>query len=455
MNQWFNLGIAFVVLATPVLLARTNASVGPVPPEVREKWKLDEFYQKCVMAGPLPIVGSDKPSDFALLETRYLVDKMLSGRPDILDALAERHAKVVVMAHNEYTTDLPEQRHMMPKVYWDSRARGMGGRTCSCAEENMLAFPNDPYSTENIFIHEFAHVIHDEAMRVVDPTFDQRLRATYTNAMARGLWQGTYAATNPGEYWAEAVQCWFDNNRFNDALHNHVYTRRQLLEYDPAVAKLCLEVFGDTPWRYHKPMDRPAAERAHLAGFDPGKSPRFRWRDMPMVDRPRVQIETAQGNIEVELYYKEAPLTVSNFLRYAHERLYNDGQFFRTVTLDNQPTNTVKIQVLQAEANLAKENEFYPAISLERTRDTGLKHLDGTLSMARNDPDTAQASFSICIGDQPELDFGGKRNPDGQGFAAFGRVTKGMELVRKIHAGPAEGQRLTPPWQIQRAVRLE
>jgi len=202
-------------------------------------------------------------------------------------------------------------------------------------------------------------------------------------------------------------------------------------------------------------MDRPAAERAHLAGFDPGKSPRFRWRDMPMVDRPRVQIETAQGNIEVELYYKEAPLTVNNFLRYAHERLYNDGQFFRTVTLDNQPTNTVKIQVLQAEANLAKENEFYPAISLERTRDTGLKHLDGTLSMARNDPDTAQASFSICIGDQPELDFGGKRNPDGQGFAAFGRVTKGMELVRKIHAGPAEGQRLTPPLEIQRAVRLE
>ena len=455
MIRLLKLAIAVACFVSPVLLAQTNANIGPVPAELREKWKLDEFYQKCVMAGPLPIVGSTNPSDFALLETRYLMDKMLSGRPDILNALAERRAKVAVMAHNEYTTDLPEQRGMKPKAYWDSRARGMGGRTCSCAEENMLCFPNDPYSTENIFIHEFAHVIHGEAMRALDSTFNGRLRAAYTNAMARGLWKGTYAATNPGEYWAEAVQCWFDNNRHDDALHNHVYTRKQLLEYDPDVAKLCREVYGDLPWRYQKPLERSPAERAHLAGYDFSKSPRFGWRDVPMIDRPRVQIETAQGNIEVELYYKEAPVTVSNFLKYVHERLFNDGQFFRAVTLDNQPTNTVKIQVLQAEANLAKESEFYPPIPLERTRDTGLKHLDGTLSMARNGPDTAQASFSICIGDQPELDFGGKRNPDGQGFAAFGRVTKGMELVRKIHAGSADGQALKPPFQIQRAVRLE
>jgi len=359
------------------------------------------------------------------------------------------------MAYNEYTTDLPEQRNMKPQVYWDSRARGMGGRTCSCAEENMLAYPGDPYATENIFIHEFAHVIHGEAMRALDPTFDGRLRAAYTNAMARGLWKGTYAAINPGEYWAEAVQDWFDNNRFNDALHNQVHTRAQLLEYDPAVAQLCREVYGDNSWRYQKPMDRPAAGRAHLVGFDSSKSPQFRWREVPMVDKPRVQIETAQGNIEVELYYKQAPITVSNFLRYAHERLFNDGQFFRTVTPENQPTNGVKIAVVQAEANLEKAKQFYPPIPLERTRDTGLKHLDGTLSMARNGPDTAQTSFSICIGDQPELDFGGRRNPDGQGFAAFGRVVEGMALVRKIHQSAAEGQGLNPPIQIQRVVLLE
>ena len=93
------------------------------------------------------------------------------------------------------------------------------------------------------------------------------------------------------------------------------------------------------------------------------------------------------------------------------------------------------------------------SIFLERTRDTGLKHLDGTLTMARDGPDTAQESFAICIGDQPDLDFGGRRNPDGQGFAAFGRVIRGMEVVRQIHALPAEGQQLTPPLKIQNAFR--
>jgi cyclophilin family peptidyl-prolyl cis-trans isomerase len=454
MFRFLTLTLALVGLAAQVVSAQTNR-VGPVPAEVRETWKLDEFYQKCVLAGPLPIVSSTNTSDYALLETRYIVDQMLSGRPDILNALAGRRAKVAVMAHDEYTTDLPEQRNMRPKVYWDSRARGMGGRTCSCAEENMLCFPNDPYSTENIFIHEFAHVIHGEAMRQLDPTFNQRLRSAYTNAMARGLWKGTYAATNPGEYWAEMVQDWFDNNRSNDALHNHVHTRKQLLEYDPEAAKLCHEVFGDIPWRYQKPMERPAAERAHLAGFDSSKSPRFHWRKVPMVAKPRVRIETALGNIEVELYYDQAPKTVSNYLHYVEGRLFNDGHFFRSVTLSNQPTDNVRIQVIQAEANLTKEAEFLPPIALERTRDTGLKHLDGTLSMARDGADTAQTSFSICIGDQPELDFGGQRNPDGQGFAAFGRVVEGMDLVRRIQAGRVEGQKLTPPVQIQRAVRLE
>jgi peptidyl-prolyl cis-trans isomerase A (cyclophilin A) len=169
---------------------------------------------------------------------------------------------------------------------------------------------------------------------------------------------------------------------------------------------------------------------------------------------PRVLIQTEAGDIEVELFPRQAPLTVTNFLRYAPKGFYAGGSFFRTVTMDNQPTNKVKIQVVQARANPAREKEFFPPIPLERTRDTGLRHLDGTLSMARDGPDTAQDSFSICIGDRPELDFGGKRNPDGQGFAAFGRVVKGMDVVRKLHASRADGQKLTPPIRIQRAIRL-
>ena len=114
----------------------------------------------------------------------------------------------------------------------------------------------------------------------------------------------------------------------------------------------------------------------------------------------------------------------------------------------------VRIAVIQAKADPAKEDEEYPPIPLERTRDTGLRHLDGTISMARLGPDTATQSFFNCVGDQPELDFGGRRNPDGQGFAAFGQVVEGMEVVRAIHALPTEGQRLNPSVPIQRAVRV-
>jgi cyclophilin family peptidyl-prolyl cis-trans isomerase len=429
------------------------AAVTAIPDSVREQNKLSAFYQKYIDLDGFPVLGSSNVSDFAMLESAWVIRQMLTNRADILRALATNKARLVVMAHNEYTTDIPEQANMTPKVYWDRRARGLGGRIASCAEENMLAFPGDPYSTENILVHEFSHVIHGVALRALDPTFNRRLREAYQSATNAGKWKGTYAATNPGEYWAEAAQSWFDNNRQNDALHNHVDTRAELKEYDPAVAKLCEEVFGDIAWRYKKPLDREPAGRAHLAGYDASKAPRFRWRAPAVPERPRVSIETALGTIEVELDAKAAPLTVTNFLRYVQAGLYNDGQFHRTVTLTNQPTNSVKIQVIQASANPAKTNEFFSPIKLESTRDTGLKHRDGTISMARAEVDSAQDHFFICIGDQPELDFGGKRNPDGQGFAAFGKVVRGMDVVRKIHNARADGQSLQPPVRIQRALR--
>jgi peptidyl-prolyl cis-trans isomerase A (cyclophilin A) len=291
-------------------------------------------------------------------------------------------------------------------------------------------------------------------LNTVDPGFEGRLQAAYAAARAGGLWQGTYAITSVGEYWAEGVQNWFDDNRENDALHNHVNTRAELKAYDPALAALCAEVFGDRPWRYLKPARRPPEGRAHLAGYQPAGAPRFRWRPAPVPAQPRVLIQTAQGDIELELDPVRAPLTVTNFLHYVHDGLFADGSFFRTVREDNQPTNQVKIAVIQAEANPARTNEFRAPIPLERTRDSGLRHRDGTVSMARLGPDTAQDNFFICVGEQPELDFGGKRNPDGQGFGAFGRVTKGMDVVRRIHQGPAREQQLTPPVRIQRAIRL-
>ena len=442
------------VIAQAPTSTNSIPKVNAVPGSLRESLNLSPFYQKYLDAAGLPVLGSTNVSDYAILEARWILLHMLSHRPEILQVMATNRARLVVMAHNEYTTDVPEQANQAPKVFWDRRARGLGGRIASCAEENLLCFPGDPYAAENILVHEFAHAVLNVGMRALDPAFKDRVRAAYRKAIDAGLWKNTYAATDVEEYWAEGVQDWFDNNRENDAQHNSVNTRAELKEYDPTLAALCAEVFGEIPWRYVKPMNRPAAEREHLAGFDPVKSPRFRWRETAVTDKPRVQLLTPLGEIEVELYAKEAPVTVTNFLRYVLEGFYRDGEFFRTVTMDNQPTNTVKIQVIQAQGVSSRQNELFPPILLERTRDTGLKHLDGTLSMARNGPDTAQESFSICIGDQPELDFGGKRNPDGQGFAAFGRVVKGMDIVRKIHESSASGQQLTPPIRIQGAFRV-
>jgi peptidyl-prolyl cis-trans isomerase A (cyclophilin A) len=167
-----------------------------------------------------------------------------------------------------------------------------------------------------------------------------------------------------------------------------------------------------------------------------------------------VQIDTAIGSITVELDAVRAPATTENFIRYVLEGFYSDGEFFRTVTLANQPDDAIKIAVIQAGASAEREDETYGPIALERTEETGMRHVDGTISMARSGLDSATHSFFICVGDQPELDFGGKRNPDGQGFAAFGQVVDGMDLVREIHAMPADGQSLDPPLSIQRAVRV-
>jgi peptidyl-prolyl cis-trans isomerase A (cyclophilin A) len=163
-------------------------------------------------------------------------------------------------------------------------------------------------------------------------------------------------------------------------------------------------------------------------------------------------IETDLGNIEAEVDGAHAPKTVANFLRYVDAGSYSGGMFHRTVKPDNQPNNSVKIEVIQA--GRAPSTAEFPPVPLERTSATGILHRDGVLSMARSGPDSAVSDFFICIGEQPSLDFGGKRNADGQGFAAFGRVTKGMDVVRKIQAQPSDAaQHLTPPVKIVRIVR--
>jgi len=247
------------------------------------------FYTQRLEAHGFPIVASDRVNPYALKEAAYLVDLMLAERPDVRKAMIQSGSRLCILAWNEFTTQQPEWEWLAlrpaagfpgiaPNDYYDARARGMGGSQtdpfCSCGEENLLCYPGDPYSTENILIHELAHNIHLRGMVNVDPTFDSRVKAAYDAAMQEGLWKGKYASVNHHEYFAEGVQSWFDDNRQDDHDHNHVNTREELVEYDARLAGLCREVFGETAFRYTKP---PTRLSEHLTGYDPSSAPEFLW----------------------------------------------------------------------------------------------------------------------------------------------------------------------------------
>jgi peptidyl-prolyl cis-trans isomerase A (cyclophilin A) len=176
---------------------------------------------------------------------------------------------------------------------------------------------------------------------------------------------------------------------------------------------------------------------------------------------PVVVFETEKGAIEVEVDTMHAPASAANFLRYVDGGSYTGGSVNRAVRPDNTTRHDVEIQVIQFQMNPARRGDGFPPIALERTNVTGLRHLDGAVSMARSGPDTATASFSIVIGNQPEMDFGGRRNPDGQGFAVFGRVVDGMDVVRAIQAaptgstGPYGSESLAPPIRVLAASRRQ
>ena len=272
------------VLLFSIQLAATAQNMNilePVfpPVTVRKTFNLDPFYERWIDVDGLPVVASAKVNPYAIKEAAYLIRQVIGHRPDVLQALAENNVRFAVMAYNELTTQIPEHSDLQPGDYWDRRARGLGSTPArpavSCGEENLLNYAGDPYSTENILVHEFAHAIHQMGLNTVDPGFEDRLEVAFDAAVEKGLWKDTYAITNKAEYWAEGTQSWFDTNRANDDQHNHVDTRDKLKEYDPALAALLTEVFGHRDWRYTQAVTR--THLTHLQGFDPEVSPKFEW----------------------------------------------------------------------------------------------------------------------------------------------------------------------------------
>ena len=171
--------------------------------------------------------------------------------------------------------------------------------------------------------------------------------------------------------------------------------------------------------------------------------------------KEKIIIRTELGEIQVRIDLVRAPVTSANFLRYIDAGLFDSTCFYRVVRPDNQPKDSVFIGVIQGGRYEDEETGGFPPIPHETTEATGIRHRDGVISMARWTPGTATSEFFICVGDQKDLDYGGRRNPDGQGFAAFGKVTKGMEVVRKIHSIQAPGQYLEKPVLILEIVRVE
>ncbi|HTR31994.1 MAG TPA: peptidylprolyl isomerase [Puia sp.] len=172
-------------------------------------------------------------------------------------------------------------------------------------------------------------------------------------------------------------------------------------------------------------------------------------------DIPHVVIQTQAGDIEVALYPRQAPKTVAAFLSYVDSGLYLKSRFYRVLNDENQPTGSDPSHLIQGgiwRTNHAKAVSL-PGVPHESTKLTHLSHTDGTISLARQAPGSGTTEFFIVIGDQPGFDYGGANNPDGQGYAAFGKVVKGMDVVKAIYGMPEEDQSFTPPVLIKNIVR--
>lgn len=171
---------------------------------------------------------------------------------------------------------------------------------------------------------------------------------------------------------------------------------------------------------------------------------------------PHIEIQTSKGDIEVELYPDQAPKTVQAFLSYIKAGHYKNSSFYRVLNNENQPSNAPKAELIQG--GLYRSNprvhDTLPGIPHETTQQTHIQHKSGVISLARLAPGTATSEFFICLGDQPGFDYGGENNPDKQGYAAFGKVVKGMDIVNKIYSQREEDQAFDPPVPIYNIVQL-
>ena len=238
----------------------------PLPLTVRDAFELDSLYQQWIDVEGFPVVASEKVNPYALKEAAWLIRQMIGHRPDVLQALVQNRARLSLIVHNEIPTQIPEYSDGRPNfLAYLMRGFGVGLRghpTVTLSEEHLLPDPDHSHFY-NAAIHGFAHSIHLSGLNTIDPAFDSRLKIAYDAAMEKGLWQGTYAASDRREYWAEGTQGWFHPKGGSSSFNGN--TRGALKAYDPRLAALLVEVYGDSEWRYTLPTAR--THLPHLQGF--------------------------------------------------------------------------------------------------------------------------------------------------------------------------------------------
>jgi hypothetical protein len=266
------------IVASPI-------QVVPIPDALREEFKIHPFYKKHLVIRGIPVIGAEQVTDYAFLECAWTLDHMLNGREKALRALVGAKVRVGIIGVQQYTMDIPENQRpsMMAKgAYHDRRSRGLGGLPmATCAEENLLNLRGDPYTRENITIHEFAHTLAS-ALRRTDRAWWDKLEDAYAAAKEKGIYGRSYASTNVQEYWAEGAQCWFAcANPRNSGGASY---REELKAKDEPLAALLTEVYGDTSWRYVKTDKRKAAaDTAHLASMNRAAYPVFSFENSPRI----------------------------------------------------------------------------------------------------------------------------------------------------------------------------
>ncbi|RYX85681.1 hypothetical protein EON83_04905 [bacterium] len=279
-----------------------------------------KFYTKYIDVKGMPVLASAVVADEALERTYSMVTHVLAGRPDVIAAMVKNGMYLIIIGRQQVYTDMPEYRHSRNPAYQNERVRGTGGKPTSFGEENVLCLSIDRYDDESIGVHEFCHTI-DSTLASIDPTWRERKNKAFRDATGKGLWKNTYAGSNPGEFWAEVAQSYFDCNRVNNWNHGPIGTREQLKAYDPETYELVRSAFQLSPeqdWRYSWVQKLPNVTAPPPQFKIAPYYTKFTWaREFPIVGRGASDAALLKAND-----------TVRKMFAYRHDilkALINDG----------------------------------------------------------------------------------------------------------------------------------